>query len=81
MLALFLLWMDSPAVGLWGQMEGCGLGVLPCHGQGHYPLDQVAQGLIQPHLRHLQGWDIHSLSGQPVPVPHCSTSEEFLLNI
>jgi len=29
-----------------------------------------AQGPIQSGLEHLQGWDIHSFSGQPVPVPH-----------
>ncbi|KAK4822675.1 hypothetical protein QYF61_019042 [Mycteria americana] len=39
----------------------------PCHGQGHLPLDQVAQSPIQPGLEHFQGWDIHSFSGQPVP--------------
>jgi len=33
-------------------------------------LDQVAQGLIQPHLESLQGWSIHHISGQLVPVPH-----------
>ena len=35
-------------------------------------LDQVAQGLIQPHLESLQGHSpgTHHISGQPVPVPH-----------
>ena len=33
-------------------------------------LDQDAQGPIQPSLEHLQGWGIHSFSGQIVPVPH-----------
>ena len=35
--------------------------------QGHQPphlLDQVAQGLIQSGLEHLQAWGIHNLSGQ-----------------
>jgi len=27
----------------------------PCHGQGHIPLDQVAQSPIQPSLEHFQG--------------------------
>jgi len=27
----------------------------PCHGQGHLPLDQVAQSPIQPGLGHCQG--------------------------
>ena len=40
---------------------------LPCPGQGHLPLDQVAQSPIQPGLEHLQGWGIHNFSGQPVP--------------
>jgi len=41
----------------------------PCHGQGHFPLDQVAQSLIQPSLEHFQGVDIHSFSGKLVAVP------------
>ncbi len=28
---------------------------LPCNEKGHVQLDQVAQGLIQPHLESLQG--------------------------
>ena len=40
-----------------------------CCRQGHQPshliLDQAAQGTIQHGLEHLQGWGIHSLSGQP----------------
>ena len=50
----------------------------PCHGQGHLPLDQVAQSPIQPGLGHCQGWGSHSLSGQPVPVSHHPHSKEFL---
>ena len=54
----------------------------PCHRQGHQLphliLDQAAQGPIQPALEHLQGWGIHSLSGQPVPAPHHSCSKEFI---
>jgi len=29
-------------------------------------LDQITQGPIQPALKDLQGWGIHSLSGPPV---------------
>jgi len=54
---------------------------LPCHEQGHLPLDQVAQSSIQPGLEHCQGGDSHSFSGQPVPVfPH-PYGEQFLPNI
>uniref|UniRef100_A0A8C3PLQ6 Uncharacterized protein n=1 Tax=Calidris pygmaea TaxID=425635 RepID=A0A8C3PLQ6_9CHAR len=53
----------------------------PCHGQGHLPLDQVAQSPIQPGLEHLQGWGSHNFSGQPVPVSHHPHSKEFLPNI
>ena len=53
----------------------------PCHRQGHQPpdplLDQAVQGSIQPGLEHLQGWSIHSLSGQPVPASHHSLCEEI----
>ena len=53
----------------------------PYHRQGHQPphliLEQAAQGCIQPGLEHLQGRGIHSLSGQPVPAPHHSHSEEL----
>jgi len=53
----------------------------PCHGQEYHPLDQVAEGPIQPGLEHFQGWGIHSFSGQPVLVPHHPLSEEFPPNI
>jgi len=53
----------------------------PCRGQGHVPLDQVAQSSIQPGLEHFQGGGIHNFSGQPVPVPHHPHSKEFLPNI
>ena len=33
------------------------------HGQGHLPLDQVAQNPIQPCLEHFQGWGIHNFLG------------------
>jgi len=42
----------------------------PCPGQGHLPLDQVAQSRIQPGLESFQGGGSHSFFGQPVPVPH-----------
>jgi len=35
-----------------------------CYGQGHLPLDQVAQSPIQPGLEHLQGGDVHNFSGK-----------------
>ena len=40
------------------------------HGQGHFSLGQVAQSPIQPDFEHFQGWGIHNISGQPVPVSH-----------
>jgi len=36
-------------------------------------------GPIQPGLQHLQVWDTHSFSGQPVPEPLHSLSKEFIL--
>ena len=47
--------------------------VQPCSEQGHLQLAQVAQSPVQPGLEHFLGWDLHYLSGQPVPVlrhPH-----------
>ena len=44
----------------------------PCHGQGHQQLDQADLSHIQPGLECLQGWGIHNLLGQPVPVHHHS---------
>lgn len=38
----------------------------------HVPLDQVAQGLTEPGFELSQGWSIHNLRGQPVPVSKCS---------
>ena len=43
---------------------------LPCHVQGHLPLDQVAQSPVIPGLEHVQGWGIHTFSGQLIPPPH-----------
>jgi len=40
----------------------------PCYVQHRQPADQAAQSHIQPGLECLQGWGIHSLLGQPVPV-------------
>ena len=42
----------------------------PCYVQGCQPLGQAAQSHIQPGLECLQGWGIHNLLGQPVPVCH-----------
>jgi len=54
---------------------------LPCHGQGHLPLEQVAQSPIQPGLEHCQGGGSHSFSGQQVPVPHHPVSKECLSSV
>jgi len=64
-------------LGLEGTFKGR-LVQTPCNEQGHLPLDQVAQSLVQPDLECLSGWDIHHLSGQSVPVPHHPHSDEFL---
>ena len=42
----------------------------PCYVQGRQPLDQAAQSHIQPGHECLQGWGIHNLFGQPIPVCH-----------
>jgi len=65
--------------GLEGTFKGH-LGPTPSPWQGHLPLDQVAQSLIQPGLEHFQGGGIHNFSGLPVPVSHHPHSEEFLSN-
>ena len=46
--------------------------------QGHCYLDQVAQSPVQPGLQCFQGWGLHYLSGQPVPVFHNPHFKEFL---
>ena len=51
----------------------------PSYVQGHQPLDQAAQSHIQPSLECLQGWGIHNLLGQPVPVCHQPLCLNFLL--
>lgn len=58
---------DYPVPSLW-------------HGQGHFPLDKVAQSCIQPGLEHLRWWGILSFSGHPVPVLHHTQSKEFFHN-
>ena len=46
--------------------------------QGHQSPDQAAQSHIQPGLECLQGWGIHSLLEQPVPVCHHPLGEKLL---
>ena len=53
----------------------------PWHGQGHLPLDQVAQSPNQLGLECFQGGGSHSFSGQPGPGPHHPQSKEFLPSI
>ena len=48
----------------------------PCYVQGRQPPGQAAQSHIQPGLECLQGWGIHSLLGQPVPVRHHPLGEK-----
>lgn len=43
--------------------------------------DEVSQGLIQLSLDSLQGWRLHSLSGKPVLLIHCSSGKSFPLNL
>jgi len=52
-----------------------------CYGQGHLPLNQVAQSPIQAGLECFQGWGIYNLSGQPVLVSHHTHNKEFIPNI
>ena len=70
------------------ELEGTLTGHLaqhPCSEQGHPQLGQGAQSPIQPDLERLQGWGIHHLSGQSVPVSHhpyckqlCKLAEDAL---
>ena len=53
----------------------------PSHVQGRQPAEQAAQSHIQPGLGCLQGWGIHSLLGQPVPVCRHPLGEKLLPNI
>jgi len=53
----------------------------PYYVQGHQPLNQAAQSHIQPGLEGLQGWGIHILLGQPVPVLHHPLSEKLPPNM
>jgi len=53
----------------------------PRYVQGHQPPDQAAQSHFQPGLEGLQGWGIHSLLRQPVPVHLHPLSEKLPPNI
>jgi len=53
----------------------------PCYVQGHQPAAQAAQSHIQPGLECLQGWGIHSLREQPVPLRHHPLGEKLPPNI
>jgi len=54
---------------------------LPCYVQCRQPADQAAQSHIQPGLECLQGWGLHNLRGQPVPVRHHPMCEKLPPNI
>lgn len=49
--------------------------------QGHLTLNHIAQGLTQTVLEHCQGWGIHSLPEQPVPLSQHIHSKEFISNL
>ena len=53
----------------------------PYYVQDRQPPDQAPQSHIQPGLECIQGWDIHSLLGQPVPVHHHPLCEKLPPNI
>lgn len=50
-----------------------------CNEQEQLQLDQFAQSPVQTDLKCLQGWDIHHISGQPVPLPHHPCRKNFFL--
>ena len=49
----------------------------PCYVQGRQTPDQAAKSHTQSGPECLQGWGIHSLLGQPVPVHHHPLSEKL----
>jgi len=53
----------------------------PCYMQGLQPAAQAAQSHIPPGLEYLQGWGIHNLLVQPVPVCHHPLGEKLPPNI
>lgn len=53
----------------------------PCHGQGRFPLDRVAQSPVQLGFEHFQQCSIHNFCGQQFPVSHQLHTKEFLPNI
>jgi len=63
--------------GLEGTFKGH-LVQTPCNEQGHLQLDQVAWSPVQPGCDCFQGWGIHHLSGQHVPVFHQAHCKNFL---
>lgn len=48
---------------------------------GHLPVDQVAQGLNQPSCEYHQGWGIHNLPAQPVPVSDHPASQKWMKHV
>ena len=66
--------------GLEGTFRGH-LAQPPGSKQGHLSLDQVAQSLVQPGLEHFQGWGLHYLPRQSVPVFQHPHSKNFLPSI
>jgi len=54
---------------------------IPYYVQGHQPLDQAAQSHIQPGFECFQGWGIHNILEQTVPVCHHPLCEKLPPNI
>lgn len=65
---------------IWGCKGASGDGLLHLSSSRQYHLKLVTQVLFQLGLEYLQGWRLHSLSGQPMPVfdfPHSERITSF----
>ncbi|RMC19025.1 hypothetical protein DUI87_03629 [Hirundo rustica rustica] len=80
-LALFVMWKsDLASKKIESQNHEGVLRSLPlCYGPECHPLDQILQGPIQPGLEHYQEWDIHYISGKPIPKPTTLTVKNIYL--
>jgi len=68
-----MAWVERDHNAHWGSPSS----PPPCYVQGRQSQEQAALSHIQPGLECLQGWGIHNLLGQPVPVRHHSLCEKL----
>lgn len=75
---LVLAWTGSFDTLEWERPQDISSNLLLQGGSSAMRSDQVTQGLIQSGIEILQGWRLHSLSEEPVPVMDCEEVSPYI---